>query len=195
MKNLVVAAVCLCGCFLTCCACAVDLEITARAATRALTEQAFKRDGKYDLVAPSKCTYTYLESPEVAFANDRATIRLHLSAYAGQEVGGQCLGGSEASWLTVTGTPYVAGTVIGIKDLHITEITNPSYQALLQVALQQGLATALRHDVGASLQAALAKDVDHYRLTLRNLTISNLHARNNVLAASIEFGLAADVTP
>lgn len=195
MKHLTAAAVCLLGCFFTCCAYAVDLEITARAATRALTEAAFKRDGKYDLVTPSKCTYTYLEWPEMAFANDQATIHLHLSARAGQEVAGQCLGGGEAFWLTVAGTPFVMGTIIGIKDLHITEITNPSYQVLLQAALQQGLAKALRHDVGASLQAALAKDVDHYRLKLNNLTITNLHARNNVLGATIEFGLAGDVLP
>jgi hypothetical protein len=170
---------------------AVELILTARAATRAFSEASFKRDGKHDLIQPSTCDYTYLERPEVGFANDRVTIRLHFAARAGQEVAGQCVGPGEAFWLTISGTPYVDGAIVGVKDAHIVEIDNPSYRVLLEAALQ-GLVRGLRHDVGASVREAFAKDVNHYRLSVNNLAITNLRARDNLLRATIDFELTGD---
>ncbi len=171
----------------------VELVLTGRATTMAFLDAAFKRDGKYDLIRPSKCSYTYLERPEVGFANDRVSIRVHLSARAAQEIGGQCVGGGEAFWLTLSATPFVEGATVGVKDPKVVQLDNPSYRALLEAALQQGLVNGLRHDVGASLQAALAKDVNHYRLTINNLSITNLRVRDNVLRATIDLELAGDV--
>ncbi len=158
----------------------------------AFLDAAFKRDGKYDLIRPSKCSYTYLEWPQVGFANDRVSIRLHLSARAAQEIAGQCVGAGESFWLTLSATPFVEGATVGVKDPKVIQLDNPSYRALLEAALQQGLVNGLRHDVGASLQAALAKDVNHYRLTVNNLSITNLRARDNLLRATIDFELAGD---
>src|SRR5205814_214289 len=134
----------------------VELVLTGKAATRGFLDAAFKRDGKYDLIPPSKCSYTYLESPEVGFANDRVNIRMHLAVRAGQEVSGQCVGTGEAVWFTVTGTPYVDGAVVGVKNSRIVQIDNPHYRVLLEAALQ-GLMNRLRYDVGASVRTALAK--------------------------------------
>ncbi len=170
----------------------VELALTGRAATMAFLDAAFKRDGKYDLIRPSKCSYTYLEWPEVGFANDRVSIRLHLSARAAQEIAGQCVGTGEAFWLTLSATPFVEGATVGVKNPRVVQLDNPSYRGLLEAALQQGLVNGLRHDVGASVRAALAKDVNHYRLTVNNLTITNLRARDNVLRATIDFELAGD---
>jgi hypothetical protein len=178
--------------FLAAPACAgVELALTGRAATAAFLDSTFKRDGKYDLIQPSKCSYTYLERPDVTFADDRVNIRLHLSVHAGQDVGGQCVGSGDALWLTVAGTPYVDGSVVGVKDARIVQIDNPSYRVLLEAALQ-GLVRRLRHDVGATVRAALAKDASRYRLTINNLAITNLRARDNLLRATIDFELAGD---
>src|SRR5687768_4046705 len=87
---------------------AVELAITARAATQALVDGAFKREGKYDLLQPSKCTHAYLETPQVTFANDRMVVRFHLSARAAQDVGGRCMGPDDRFWVTVSATPVVA---------------------------------------------------------------------------------------
>ena len=172
------------------CSC-VELVLTGRAATAAFLDSTFKRDGKYDLIQPSKCSYTYLERPDVTFADGRVNIRLHLSVHAGQDVAGQCVGSGDALWLTVAGTPYVDGSVVGVKDARIVQIDNPSYRVLLEAALQ-GLVRTLRNDVGATVRAALAKDASRYRLTVNNLTISNLRARDNLLRATIDFELAGD---
>ena len=190
-KQLVATLLFVMGCAVAPASYAVELILTGRAATQAFVDSAFKRDGKHDLIPPSKCSYTYLESPEVSFANDRVNIRLHLSVRAGQEVSGQCVGAGEALWLTVSGTPYVDGTVVGVKNARVVQIDNPSYRVLLEAALQ-GLMNGLRHDVGASIRAALAKDVNHYRFAMNNLTITNLHARDNVLRATIEFEMVGD---
>jgi hypothetical protein len=63
---------------------------------------------------------------------------------------------------------------------------------LLEAALHQGLVNGLRHDVGAAVRAALAKDINHYRFTVNNLAIANLRARDNVLRVAIEFELVGD---
>jgi hypothetical protein len=191
-KQLIAAILFIFWCFVVPASYAVELVVTERAATTAFRDAAFKRDRKYDLIRPSKCSYTYLEQPEVGFANDRVSIRLHLSARAGQEVAGQCVGAGEAFWFTVAGTPFVEGTTVGVKDPHVVQLDNPSYRVLLEAALKQGLMNGLRHDVGASVRAALAKDVNHYRLTVNNLALTNLRARDNVLRATIDFELAGD---
>jgi len=169
----------------------VELVVTARAATTALLDASFKRDGKYDLVRPSKCSFTYLEQPEVGFVEDRVTIRLHLLARAGQDVSGQCVGSGEAFWLTVAGTPFVDGAVVGVKDAHVVQLDNPSYRVLLEAALQ-GLLNGLRFDIGASARTALAKDVKQYRISVANLVVTNLRARDNLLRATVEFELTSD---
>jgi len=169
----------------------VELVLTGRGATAAFLESTFKRDGKYDLIAPSKCSYTFLERPDVTFADGRVNIRMHMSIRAAQEVAGQCVGSGDALWLTVAGTPYVDGAVVGVKDARIVQIDNPSYRVLLEAALQ-GLVRTLRQDVGATVRSALAKDASRYRLTINNLAITNLRARDNVLRASIDFELVGD---
>jgi hypothetical protein len=191
-KRFVAAILFVAWCFVVPTSYGVELSVTGRAATTAFLDAAFKRDAKYDLIRPSKCSYTYLEWPEVGFANDRVTIRLHLSARAAQEIAGQCVGPGEAFWLTISGTPYVDGATVGVKDPHVVQIDNPSYRVLLEAALQQGLVSGLRHDVGASVRAALAKDVNHYRITVNNLAITNLRARDNVLRATIDFEIVGD---
>jgi hypothetical protein len=190
-KQLVAAILFVSWCFVAPASYGVELVLTGRAATTAFSDAAFKRNGKYDLIRPSKCNYTYLEWPEVGFANDQVSIRLHLSTRAAQEVAGQCVGAGEAFWLTISGTPFVEGAIVGVKDPHVVQLDNPSYRVLLEAALQ-GLVNGLRHDVGASVRAALAKDINHYRLTVNNLTITNLRARDNVLRATIDFELAGD---
>ena len=173
---------------------AVELAITARAAAQALSERAFTRNGKYDLMAPqSKCAFAYLESPEVGFANDKLTVRFHLSARAAQDVGGQCIGVADAFWVTVSATPAVENNVLIARNLQIVELGNPSYRVLLELALKQGLERALRQDINALLRTALAKDPGHYRMGLRNLSITNLRARDNVLRGDVDFGLIVDL--
>ena len=169
----------------------VELVLTGRAATAAFLDSTFKRDGKYDLIQPSKCSYTYLERPDVSFVDGRVNIRLHLSVRAAQDVAGQCVGSGDALWLTIAGTPYVDGSVVGVKDARIVQIDNPSYRVLLEAALQ-GLVRTLRNDVGATVRAALAKEASRYRLTVNNLTITNLRARDNLLRATIDFELSGD---
>ena len=97
----------------------------------------------------------------------------------------------DALWLTVAGTPYVDGSVVGVKDARIVQIDNPSYRVLLEAALQ-GLVRTLRNDVGATVRTALAKEASRYRLTVNNLTITNLRARDNLLRATIDFELSGD---
>lgn len=194
-KQLAVAIIFVAGSFLAPVCNAVELVFTGRAATAALLDSAFKRDGKYDLIRPSKCIYTYLEKPEVGFADDRVNIRMHLSARAAQEVNGQCVGSTDAFWLTISGTPYVDGAVVGVRDPRIVQIDNPAYRVLLEAALQQGLSRVLRHDVGAALRAALAKDVNRYKLAVNNLAITNLRSRDNVLRATVDFEIVGDIAP
>lgn len=193
MPKLLAAAVLSVACCVAPVCQGVEMVFTARAATAAFLDAAFKRDGKYDLIKPSKCIYTYLEQPAITFADDRVNIRLHLSARAGQDVSGQCISSDDAFWLTISGIPYVDGAVVGVKDLRIVQIDNPSFRVLLEAALQQGLARALRHDLNADVRTALAKDTNRYRLAVNNLAITNLRARDNVLRATIDFELMGDV--
>ncbi|MEO8133817.1 MAG: hypothetical protein ABI831_07575 [Betaproteobacteria bacterium] len=171
---------------------AVEISITARAATQALTDGAFTRGGKYDLITPSKCIHAYLETPQVNFVNDRLVVRFHLSARAAQDIGGQCLGPEDRFWVTVSATPAVANATIVARNFQITELGNPAYRVPLDLALKQGLERALRVDIGQLLRDALGRDPGRYRVTLDGLAITNLRARDNFLRASVDFALTGD---
>ena len=171
---------------------AVELSITSRAATQALIEGAFTRNGKYDLVPPTKCIHAYLETPQVSFANDRLVVRFHLSARAAQDVGGQCMGPEDRFWVTVSAVPAVANATIVARNFQITELGNPSYRVPLELALKQGLEKALRVDIDGLLRNALSRDLGRYRIAVENLVITNLRARDNLLRATVEFAMTGD---
>jgi len=176
-------------------AAAVELSITSRAATQALTDGAFTRSGKYDLIPPTKCIHAFLETPQVSFANDRLVVRFHLSARAAQDVGGQCIGPEDRFWVTVSAVPTVLNATIVARNFQITELGNPSYRVPLELALKQGLEKALRVDIDGLLRNVLARDPGRYRVTVENLVITNLRARENLLRASVEFSMTGDAAP
>lgn len=174
---------------------AVELLITSRAATQALADGAFTRNGKYDLIPPTRCIHAFLETPQVSFANDRLVVRFHLSARAAQDVGGQCMGPEDRFWVTVSAIPTVVGATIVARNFQITELGNPAYRVPLDLALKQGLERALRVDIDGLLRNALARDPGRYRVAVENLALSNLRARDNLLRASVEFTLVGDAAP
>ena len=64
-------------------------------------EKTLKRDvfnakgGRYHLVDPTTCAYSYLESPQVSIGGGRLKIKSHFISQVASQVGNECVGGSD----------------------------------------------------------------------------------------------------
>jgi len=172
---------------------AAEFVITEEAATRALVDRIFTRDGKYDLSEYSRCRFAYLMTPTVRFEGDNVLIRAYFSGQAGADVGGDCVGPKDAFWVAVRGTPTVEGTHISLSNLEIIESPGSLYRVVLENTLSRVVGPALRYDVEKTLREALKKPNGPYQVRIENLTIGTLVARDNILSANLDFRLIAEL--
>src|SRR3990172_2217702 len=134
----------------------------------------FVQENRYYLDGdPSqRCRYVYLESPRVGADGGRLTLRMHLSAQAGVEIRGRCMGPADSMEVLVSGVPTVRGNEVFLSDL-IVDAPGRSYLGQLTAFAEQDLAQRLRLSFRPEVEAALvqASTLFATRLTLEQLTI------------------------
>ncbi|HLA78328.1 MAG TPA: hypothetical protein VJU18_12170 [Vicinamibacteria bacterium] len=153
----------------------------------------FVQENRYYLDGdPSqRCRYVYLESPRVGADGGRLTLRMHLSAQAGVEIRGRCMGPADSMEVLVSGVPTVRGNEVFLSDL-IVDAPGRSYLGQLTAFAEQDLAQRLRLSFRPEVEAALvqASTLFATRLTLEQLTIRSATLDAQGVRLSFDFSLA-----
>ena len=169
-----------------------EISLHNTAIEKMLMEELFIDRGRYNLVPETACQYAYLESPSVAMSQGRVRIGVTLTGKLALEVSGKCVGGtSDVVQLTVSGKPAYAGQKIGLTDIRVDEVSNEAYRMLLQQFMQSAIPRAVQIDVREGLQRILAHRQSRVEVSIENLTVTDLTAENNLLHATLSFGLTA----
>jgi hypothetical protein len=121
---------------------------------RAVATQIFSENGRKVLLRGA--CFAYLDNPKVSVANGRLFIKAHLAAKLGYESGGSCMGVPLASDVTVSGTVTASGSTLGLTDLRLEGVSDPTVQQLLSGELLPVYKRALTLDLQDSIQKALA---------------------------------------
>lgn len=170
---------------------AAELVITHTAILNALKEQAF-RDGRMDLVAPTRCAHAHLTQPQITIGKGRVVFGARLTGRMGLAAGDTCVGSTGDSIDVVTsGRPYFRDGRIGLEDLRVDQLSNEFYRPLIQSLLYAAVGRAVDIDVRAALRDMLADNRAPFRLDVERLDVSRLVAENNRLEASFDFSLLA----
>jgi hypothetical protein len=166
---------------------AFDLVIHASTLTKALKQQVFKNQGRYQLLPPSKCNDPYLENPEVTFKQGRIFIAAHFDGKIGASIGGVCKSVSEPSAVVLSARPVARAQQVGLEDVRIESAAEPLVGAALQNLIAAGAFSPLQVDLLASLRAQTTPEkTAPYALTVRALEVRNLKVQNDELRVTVD---------
>lgn len=101
-------------------ACAeVELHLSFRMLETVIREQLFSTEGrKYVRGSPAaKCSFAYLESPQISEAAGRLVLRARFTGRSGMDFLGRCVGTGDSFDVVILATPYADQTLLRLKDV------------------------------------------------------------------------------
>jgi hypothetical protein len=185
----VLAALLLAGCATLACGAELVLETSA---VQTLVKRSLFTDeeGRRYVYRDGKC-YAYFEYPEVTVDGGRVSIRAHFSSRIGVNAGGQCFGPGLASWVTVSGTPAVAGARLQLRQITIDKVEDDNTRALVHSGLVPALPGAIDYDVQQAVRTMLEGTKEGFQANVDTLTFSSINAQQGKLSIQFDFRLSA----
>ena len=160
-------------------------------------EKTLKRDvfnangGRYHLVDSTTCAYTYLESPQVSIATGRLRIKSHFISQVASQVGGECVGASDAFDITVSGRPVYRNDKLVMDDIRLDDATNPVWRPLIEVFIKSAGPRVLELNLKEALQRMFKDASTPYDVTVEKIRVTKLSAEENKIKATFDFILQA----
>jgi hypothetical protein len=169
-----------------------EISIQNTALQKMLMSELFIDEGRYNLLAPTRCQYAYLDSPVVTVSQGRVRIQVRLSGKLAMEVADQCVGSrSDVVRVAISGRPTFSGEKLVLTDIKVDEVSNEGYRILLQQFLESAIPRAIEIDVREGLQRILSDRQSTYEVVVTRLAVTDLRAENNQLQARLTFALTA----
>src|SRR4051812_24450134 len=99
----------------------VQLQIQHSVIKKILNEQVFTDDGRKYVKANrlARCSYAYLEDPDIGEDHGRLKIRARFSGRSGRNFFGQCIGLGDSFRLAIFATPYYRDGSVYLKDVAV----------------------------------------------------------------------------
>jgi hypothetical protein len=174
---------------------AVELRIQHSVIQKVLAQQLFTDEGRKYVRAnrAAKCTYAYLENPDVSADNGRLKIRARFSGRSAKDFFGRCIGLGDSFIVAITATPYYRDGVIALKDVRVqSEGKDGMYIRRVRAALAQSLASDFSYPVIDDARRILEEKRDKapYVQQLVSFNVSNLRVTEEALIVTLDFTLA-----
>ena len=160
-------------------------------------EKTLKRDvfnakgGRYHLIDPTTCAYSYLESPQVSIAGGRLKIKSHFVSQVASQVGAECVGAGDEFDITVSGRPVYRSDKLVMEDIKVDDATNPVWRPLIEVFLQSAAPHALEINLKEAIQRMFKDASTPYEVVIEKILVSKLVAEGNRIKATFDFVLQA----
>ena len=160
-------------------------------------EKTLKRDvfnakgGRYHLVDPTTCAYSYLESPQVSIATGRLKIKSHFISQVASQVGSECVGTSDEFDITVSGRPVYRGDKLVLDDVRVDDATNPVWRPLIEVFIKSAAPHVLEINLKEAIQRMFKDASTPYEVIIEKILVSKLVAEDNKIKAIFDFVLQA----
>ena len=173
----------------------VELQIYHSVLQKLLSEQVFTDEGRKYVRASraAKCSYAYLENPEIGSEKGRLKIRARFSGRSAKDFFGRCIGLGDSFVVAVTATPYFRDGYIALKDLNVQSEGKDSYYIRkVRAALSESLSKDFRYNVADDAKRILEQKVDKapYRQELSNFQVTQIRVGPESMTLVLEFTLA-----
>jgi len=108
---------------------ATELQVQHSVVKRLVSEQVFTDDGRKYVKANrlAKCSYAYLENPDISAENGRLKIRARFTGKSGSSFFGSCLSIGDSFQASILATPYYKDGSIFLKDVVVRSEDKDSY--------------------------------------------------------------------
>ena len=100
---------------------AAEIRIQHSVIKKILAEQVFTDEGRKYVKAnrAAKCSYAYLENPDISSANGQLRIRARFTGRSAGDWFGRCIGLGDSFTAVIYATPYYAHGSIRLKDVRV----------------------------------------------------------------------------
>jgi len=175
---------------------AVEMRISRDALQRTLKQQLFAgADGRYYLKGtPQSACSTWVEDPQLSFAQDRIVVRVKTHAHMGKAVGGSCIGLPPLSLAAqVSMAPDAEGETIGFRDAHLDKVSDRSeLNFLLSPFLSRQVPSSMKVNAADILRKALADSTatSGYKISLDRLKIHSILIDGDSLVVDLDGDLS-----
>lgn len=160
-------------------------------------EKTLKRDvfnakgGRYHLVDPATCAYSYLESPQVSIAAGRLRIKSHFISQIASQVGGECVGTSDEFDVTVSGRPVYRNDKLVLDDVRLDDVSDMAWLPLIEVFVKSAAPRVLEINLKEALRRIFEDASTPYEVVVEKITVTKLLSEDNKIRATFEFVLKA----
>jgi len=179
---------------------AAELEIHYTAIQKILAQEVFTQDGRrYVHGSPAaKCSFAYLEHPELRGDNGRLSLKAHFSGRSALDVFGRCIGLGDSFDVYITAVPYYHNQSIGLKDVRV-ESRAPQgaprtgyYVRRVCAALGDSLRKQFEYRVGDQARRTLEQTAPQaaYRQELLDFSVPRIQVMPDALIVTVDFRLA-----
>ena len=175
---------------------AVEMRVTRDALQRTLKQQLFAgADGRYYLKGtPQSACSTWVEDPQLSFAQDRIVVRVKTHARMGKAVGGTCIGLPPLSVTAqVSMAPDAEAETIGFRAAHLDKVSARSeLNFLLSPFLSHQVPSSMKVNAADILRKALADSTatSGYKVSLDRLKIHSILIDGDSLVVDLDGDLS-----
>ena len=165
------------------------LVIENTAIEKKLREQFFTDKGRFWLNNADACNQSWLETPKVTASAGRLRIGVLFSGRVGAQVGGQCVGGSDAFNVTASGKPFYRDGRLGVEDIRIDSLSKEIYRPLLQPVFSSMVPKALDVNLKETVVGLLAGRTAPYEVQINELVATEVTADADRVNVRLQFDL------
>ena len=165
------------------------LVIENTAIEKKLREQFFTDRGRFWLNNADACNQSWLESPKVTASAGRLRIGVFFSGRVGAQVGGQCVGGSDAFNVMASGKPFYRDGRLGVEDIRIDSLSKEIYRPLLQPVFSSMVPKALDVNLKETVVGLMAGRTAPYEVEINELVATEVTADADRVNVKLQFDL------
>lgn len=172
----------------------VELRIHHSVIKKILTEQVFTDEGRKYVKAnrTAKCTYAYLENPEIGEEQGRLKIRARFSGRSARDFFGRCIGLGDSFLVVITAAPYYDSGQLRLKDVKVaSEGKDGLYIRRVRAALTENLSKEFSYGVMMDAKKILEEQREKasYRQELVSFQVTQIRVTSEALVLTMDFVL------
>ena len=140
----------------------------------------------------SKCSFAYLEHPEVGAENGRLRIRARFSGRSGLDVFGRCISLGDSFTAIIRATPYYRGGSVWLKSIDVaSEDRDGLYVRRVRAEMARSLATQFNYRVLDDARRMLEQTVNGalWKQQMVSFDVSDIRVTPDAVVAVVEFKL------
>ena len=172
---------------------AAEIHIQFGAIKRIVSAQEFTQEGRKYVRgdAKTKCSFAFLENPQLAGLDGKLQIRAKFSGRSSVGFFGGCVGLGDSFELTITGTPAFKDGFITLKDIAVSSNRTGIYIRRVCAAIKSTMDREFKYPlVGEAKKILEAKRDPLFDQELRKFTVNGIWVSNEAVVISYDLILA-----